>query len=261
MTAADFWAQSLREWAIPQPIQDAAPVPPWGFPPDLFRWRPAPATAATAITTPSGRRALEALPDGGSVLDVGVGGGRASLPLAPPARLVVGVDQSEELLASFDEAASAAGVEHRLVHGGWPQVAAAVEPADVVVCHHVLYNVADAVPFVAALTDHARRRVVVEITRQHPTSNLTPAWLALHGLVRPTRPTADDAIALLREMGLPVESETFEREGEPRERAQVVAFARRRLCVGAERDAEIDALLGPEFEFPNRQVVTLWWDT
>ncbi|MGH9123278.1 MAG: methyltransferase domain-containing protein, partial [Acidimicrobiales bacterium] len=196
----------------------------------------------------------------GSVLDVGVGGGRASLPLAPPAHLVVGVDQSEEVLATFDEAASAAGIDHRMILGGWPEVAAAVAPADVVVCHHVLYNVANVVPFVAALSDHARRRVVVEITMQHPTANLTPAWLALHGLVRPTRPTADDAIAVLREMGLVVESETFQREAEPRDRAQVVRFARRRLCVGPERDEEIDGLLGPELEFPNRQVVTLWWD-
>ena len=44
--------------------------------------------------TPSHRVAHEALPSGGTLLDVGCGGGAASLPLAPPAALLVGLDQS-----------------------------------------------------------------------------------------------------------------------------------------------------------------------
>ncbi len=131
-----------------------------------------------------------------------------------------------------------------------------------VVCHHVVYNVADLVPFARALTDHARFRVVVELTAEHPMSNLIEAWRELHGLERPTRPSAGDAVAVLEEMGLSVSTESS--RGRPRhashDRAHVVAFARRRLCVGAERDAEIDALLGPEFESPPRPVVTVWWD-
>ena len=43
-------------------------------------------------------------------------------------------------------------------------------------------------------------------------------------------------------------------------RPDVVAFARRRLCVGPERDAEVDALLGPDFEAPLRRIVTIWWE-
>lgn len=59
---------------------------------------------------------------------------------------------------------------------------------------------------------------------------------------------ASDAVAVLVEMGLVVEVEEVERRamlwtGE--DRAEVVAFLRRQLCVGPERDAEIDALLGP----------------
>ncbi len=247
MSAAAAWADALGAWAIPQHILDAAPEGPWGFPPALFAWTPERAAVETAMT-PSRQRALEALPEGGSLLDVGAGGGRASLPLAPPAALVVAVDPSAELLAAFAEAAERLGVAYRAVQGPWPDVAGEVEPQDVVVCNHVFYNVADLVPFAAALTDHARRRVVVEMTAQHPASNLNEAWRVLHGLNRPTSPTAPDAIAVLEEMGLDVHFEEGERRLTPAggNRAELVTFARRRLCLGPERDAEVEALLGPD---------------
>ena len=215
---------------------------------------------AEGPTGPSAQRALEVLPEGGSLLDVGVGGGAASLPLVPPATSIVGVDEGEELLAAFRDAADRVGVAHRQVQGTWPAVASEVEPADVVVCHHVFYNVADLGPFAAALTDHARRRVVVELSGDHPTSNFNPLWKAIHGLERPTSPTADDAVAVLEELGLAVQREDSERPwGIDLDRAEQIAMARRRLCVGPERDAEIDALLGQPGEQPARRVVTLWW--
>ena len=256
---ADTWRQALAEWAIPEHILEAAPQSPWGFPTDLFA--KAAQRALTDPDRPSRRRAIEVLDDTSSVLDVGVGGGAASLPLAPPASLLVGVDQSADLLASFAAACEERGVAHREVHGSWPEVAPEVGPADVVVCHHVFYNVPDLVPFVAALTDHARRRVVVELTARHPLTRLNPLWKALHGLDRPDRPTADDAEAVLVSMGLEVGREEAERRSplDDADRAQLVADARRRLCVGPERDAEIDALLGPG-PGPVRRTVTLWWD-
>lgn len=215
---------------------------------------------------PSRQRAMDALPDRGTVLDIGVGGGAASLPLAPPAGLVVGVDSGEGMLEVFAAAADHYRVAHQEVFGNWPAVAGEVAPADVVVCHHVVYNVADLVPFAAALTDHARRRVVVELSGDHPTSNLNPLWLALHGVVRPTTPTAEDAMAVLADMGLDVGFEVFQRQwgwlgADP---AETVARLRRRLCVGPERDGEIRAWLDAEAEAgneaPRRRAVTLWWD-
>lgn len=260
-TAAARWAEALAAWAVPQHILDAAPEGPWRFPPAVFAWTRERAAAERAQVTASRRRALEALPEGGTVLDVGAGGGRASLPLAPPAGLVVTVDPSVELLAAFADAADREGIDHRSVQGQWPDTAGQVEACDVVVCHHVVYNVPDLVPFAQALTDHADRRVVVELTAEHPAMNLNDAWQQLHGLHRPTTPTADDAVAVLEEMGLHVHAERSERVNQAGpDRAEVLAFARRRLCVGPERDAEIDALLGPEFESPLRRVVTLWWD-
>jgi len=257
--AAERWRRALQEWSIPKEILDAAPESPWHHSPGLFAHR-----AQQALDEPGGpshQRALDVLPEGGSVLDVGVGGGAACLPLAPPAGLLVGVDPAEAMLEAFATAADRVGVAHREVHGTWPAVARDIDPVDVVVCHHVVYNVADLVPFAAALTDHARHRVVLELTGEHPTSNLNPLWQAIHGLRRPTSPTAEDALAVVVEMGLDVRSESFERQWlrHRDDRDEMVAMVRRRLCVGPERDAEIEALLEAEDVAPTRRTFTLWW--
>jgi SAM-dependent methyltransferase len=209
--------------------------------------------------SPSRARAREALPGGGTVLDVGSGAGAASLPLAPPAGHLTAVDESPAMLDAFRALAASASIAVDTVAGRWPDVAGQVAAADVVVCHHVLYNVADIVAFVAALDDHARRRVVVEITEVHPQADLNPLWRALHGIDRPDGPAAADVVDLVRAMGIDVTAEPFRRPSPwtAGDRATQVAFARKRLCLGPERDAEVDRLLAA----PDRRLVTLWWDT
>lgn len=255
--AADRWRAALAAWAIPHEILAGAPESPWGFPPALF----APAIGDPP-DTPSRRRALDNLPDGGSVLDVGAGAGAASLALTPPARRIVAVDESSGMLDAFAGNAERAGVDHGAVLGRWPDVASSVEDADVVVCHHVVYNVADLDRFARLLTDHARRRVVVELTARHPQSALNPLWKHFWDLSRPDGPTADDAVAVLNELAITPTVDRWQRP--PRTgagtRADIVAFARRRLCLPADRDAEIDALLGAEPVLSFRDLVTLSWD-
>ncbi len=265
LESARRWREQLDSWAIPDEILAAAPESPWGCPTGLFARAAeeavsagAPGGSAPAVPVPSQQRALEALPEGGSILDVGAGGGAASLPLCPPGAAVTAVDQSAGMLDAFAKLAERRGVAHREVEGLWPDVAGEVEPADIVVCHHVLYNVGDIVPFVAALTTHARRRVVAEITAVHPQSLLNPLWEHFHGVVRPTRPTVDDALAVLGDLGLSVGAEEYESplRWADGTRAEHIAFARRRLCLPAERDADVAALLPPSS--PQRRV-TLWW--
>jgi precorrin-6B methylase 2 len=258
-TAAERWAEALGAHAIPQEILDAAPESPWGFPtalftPDVDRER--------RRTTVSRRKALDALPEGGVVLDVGAGGGAASLPLAPPAGRIVAIDPSSELLDAFVAAAGGAGIDHRVIRGTWPEVAGDAPLGDVVVCHHVLYNVPDLVPFAAALTAHARNRVVVEMTERHPMTRLNALFEHFHGLPRPEGPTVSDAVDVLREAGFPVTWEPWVERREAHQHhspAERVAFIRRRLCLPSERDAEIAALLGPDVEPHERTNVTLWW--
>jgi SAM-dependent methyltransferase len=253
--ALQRWRAQLDGWAIPEEILASAPESPWGFPVGLFRSRAA--RAGSRPATPSNLEAARFLPAGGTVLDVGAGGGAASLPLAGSAGRLVAVDESPAMVASFLAAASAAGVPAEAVEGSWPEVAGRVGPADVVVCHHVLYNVADLAPFALALTGHARRRVVAELTDRHPLVGLRPLWRRFHDLDRPTGPGADDAVAALAAVGLAVDRQDWEQPDRFGfdDFDELVAFTRRRLCLPAARDPEVaEALLADG----TRQVDGVW---
>ena len=258
--AAHRWSEGLRRWAIPQHILRAAPTDPHRFSVTRFS-----ALASEALRQPPTRtheRARERLQSGGSVLDVGCGGGAGSLPLAPPAGLLVGVDQSAGMLEVFAAGAGERGVVATTVEGVWPGIAGAVPVADVVVCLHVIYNVADLEPFVRALTAHARARVVLEFPTRHPLAWLTPYWRRLHDLDRPVGPTGDDALAVLADLGADVHHERWSRvlslHGEPL--AGQVAFVRERLGLGPARDGELGDLVR-EIGIPDRrEVITAWWD-
>lgn len=254
-SAARFWADQLAAWAIPAEILDAAPESPYGFPVGMF------GAPAAGIDTPSHRLARAAMPAGGTVLDVGCGGGAGAFGVVPPAAVVVGVDSAEHMLTAFAGAAQERGVEHREVLGGWPEVAQEAGPADVVVAHHVTYNVPELVPFARALDAAARRRVVIEMTDVHPWVPTNQLWRQFHDLARPSGPTAALCADVLLEAGFDVHVEQFRRPARRSpDRAATVAFLRRRLCLSADRDAEIDAALPADYEFIPRQVVTIWWD-
>jgi SAM-dependent methyltransferase len=253
----DRWREAIAASAVPQAVLDGAPEAAPMLEPQRFRWRPE--EDAAQPVRPSRRRALEALPAGGSVLDVGVGGGASSLGLVPTAGLIVGVDPMEAMLESFRASAAAAGVAARAVLGTWPDIAGRVEVADVAVCHHAMYRVEEIEDFVGALTAHARRRVVVELSGHSPLAGLNPLWKLIHGIDRPDPPVADEAQAVLVAMGLAVEREDIVLPARAQEvTPELVAFARRRLYVGPERDPEIEDYLRTREPQPNR-VAALWW--
>jgi SAM-dependent methyltransferase len=253
VTALDQWRDELAAWAIPADILAAAPEPPWGFPVELF-------LADTESTeTPSRDVARDVLPDGGSVLDVGCGGGAATFALTPPAASVTGVDSTAGMLEEYAAAAERHGVAHREIPGVWPDVAAEAGTADVVVCHHVLYNVADLAPFVTALTAAATRRVVVELTAAHPLTTSAPLWRHFHGVDRPDGPTSDLAIEALREIGVVPQSQSWSRPPREVPREAYVRLNRRRLCLPVEAEPEVDRLMADP-STAHRDVVTLWWD-
>jgi 2-polyprenyl-3-methyl-5-hydroxy-6-metoxy-1,4-benzoquinol methylase len=260
--AAARWAEALAAWAIPEAILAAAPRDPHRFDVGRFVRAAAAAETAGAADSPSLRRSLAAVAPGGTVLDVGCGAGAASLPLVPPAAVVIGVDPQPDMLDAFATRATARGAAVTTVTGRWPDAADQVPVADVVVCHHVLYNVRDLVPFVTALTDHARRRVVVELSRRHPLAWTAPYWRALHDLDRPAGPTSQDAVGVLRAAGIRVEVEHWDapnrhRDEDPAER---LAAMRQRLCVGPDRDTELAAALAATPPPTVRPTTTLWWD-
>ena len=257
-TLAAAWSQDLDSWAIPDEILSQATEPPWAHPVAMFT------VEGEVADSTSHQRAREALPEGGSVLDIGSGGGRASFALVPPAGEVIAVDHQQGMLDVFAAAADERGVAHREFLGDWPEVADDVPEADVVVCHHVAYNVRDIVPFLQALNDHARRRVVLEIPMNHPMSNMNELWKKFWDLDRPTQPTGDELAAIATAMGFDAHLEVWEDEtwGKRVEmpEAERVRFARIRLCLTEDRDAEVAAALLEQKDAQPRRVATLWWD-
>ncbi len=263
------WQSDLAAWAIPAHITAAVEQSPWVLPRQVFARR-ADRVAATPAG-PSYERAWGALDPPGSVLDVGSGAGAASLALLPRCTMLTAVDAEPDMLDLLAERARAAGVPARLVPGRWPDVAAQAGTADVVTCHHVLYNVPEIEPFLTALTAAARRIVVVELSAAHPLVSLNPLWLRFHGLVRPVRPTADDLLAILTAMGVRARSRRWSR---PESRdygslAELTDVTRRRLCLPPERAAEVTTALtdlGIDPDHPvdlgssGRQDVTIWWE-
>lgn len=271
MSALDRWSSALESWAVPDEIIASAPESPWGFPPGLFAQRAA--SALQRGLSPANSRALEVLPEGGTVLDVGVGGGAGSLPLAGRAGRLTGVDSSQSMLDSFAEAASRRNVAVATVLGTWPEAAASVGPADVVICHHVFYNAADLGPFVRALSDKAICRVVVEMTPEHPLAWMNDLWERFHGLSRPNGPTYLDAVGAVAELGYNVNHQLA--SGPPvtsgfAGRRDAIALVRKRVCLRPEQDEELAQALGDRLSErdglwtaspPEHQLATLWWDT
>lgn len=257
MSAASQWAADLAGWAIPDEIIASAPESPWIHPVQQF------VVDGEVSDSLSHARAREALPVGGSVLDVGCGGGRGALALVPPAAHVIGVDHQPSMVAAFADAAEQRGVRHDEVLGDWPDVVDATPTADVVVCHHVAYNVADLVPFVRALSARARRRVVLELPVQHPLADLSPLWKQFWDLDRPESPRATDAWAVCREAGIDAHLEEWigeHRRPAAMSHADVVRATRVRLCLTPDRDDEIATALAALEPPTTRALATLWWN-
>lgn len=257
LPTAHRWAEQLEVMALPDEILARAPDSPHDFDVEMFARI---ADEAAARDTPSRQAALAALPDQGSVLDVGCGAGAGAFQLVPPAAMLFGVDESSEMVGEFGARAETRGVAHAERVARWPDAAHRVPTADVVVCYHVLYNVPDAVPFLEALTARARNRVVLELTAEHPLAWLRPYWRELHGYDRPPGPTADDLVALLNDLGYDIEVTRW--ENQPRSRRtpeEQIAFVRQRLAVGPDRDPELHDLLERYPPPERRPTVTLAW--
>lgn len=263
------WQADLAAWAIPGHITAAVPDSPWVLPRQVFARR----TDRLRLSPggPSFERGWEALDPPGTVLDVGSGAGAACLPLAARTTFLTAVDQDEQMLGLLAGRASAAGLATRLIAGGWPAVASQAAAADLVTCHHVVYNVPDLAPFLRALTGHARRRVVLEMTAAHPLAALNPLWQRFHGLTRPDRPTAADLLDILAAMGITAEHTTVTRpaSADYSSLAELVDVTRRRLCLPPERAGEVEAALldlGVDPDLPadlgssGREQVTIWWE-
>ena len=243
----------LANWAIPQAILNQAPEDPWIHPPVMFQ---VPAEISDSI---SHQRAREAVPIGGTVLDVGCGGGIAAFALTPPTSHVIGVDHQGEMLEMFAENARARGVSAEVFEGFWPAVAGGVPIADVGVAHHVVYNVPAIENFLIAMNDHATRRVVLELPQLHPLAIASPLWKHFWNLDRPVDPTPTDLVAVLKELGFNAHLELW--NGAMRSEVnieQAAHFSRIRLCLPEIREGEVLEFLQKQPPIESRSLATIW---
>lgn len=143
-----------------------------------------------------------------TVLDVGAGTGRHTLALAPHVRGVTAVDPSAAMLALLREDMQAQGLRNiETVECEW--MAADVEQADVVICSHVLYPIADVVPFVRKLEASARERVFIYL-RADPLPTDMGLWSEFYGVPLQHQPVHMDLLNVLAQIGVFADVEVVE---------------------------------------------------
>ena len=114
-------------------------------------------------------RLIQEVGPNSTVLDVGGGAGRYSLPLALRCGQVTVVDSSESMLAELRDGASAANIDDLgIVQGLWED--ASVEAADLVLCAHVIYGIVEIEQFIRKLERHASERVLMLAFSESPLS-------------------------------------------------------------------------------------------
>ncbi len=80
--------------------------------------------------------------------------------------------------------------------------AAEVEPADIVLSAHVIYNTVDIQPFVTKLAQHARRKVMMPTHMRPPMSRFDPFWPWVYGEDKAPMPGAAEFLHVLWDMDI-----------------------------------------------------------
>ena len=136
-----------------------------------------------------------------TVMDVGAGAGRLAVPLSRHCRKVTAVEPSEAMRARLAEMAEVWDVNNlEVVPERWED--ASPDPAEIVVCAHVVYTVTDIELFNAKLDEYARELVAVVLFEKPAAANYFPLWAKVHGEERLVLPSAPEYTAVLEEMGI-----------------------------------------------------------
>jgi SAM-dependent methyltransferase len=186
--------------------------------------------AASGGDDPLLQRLLPIVGSDMTVLDVGAGPGRHALPLARVARRVVAVEPSaamrEQLEANafgdgngaFDDGNGAFGdgngafgdgngrdagglTNLEVVPAAWPEAAERVEPADLVICAHVLYPIVEVEPFLRQLGARTRRLCFLQLRLGQREGPYLELFERVWGEPRAPAPTALDLFNVAHQLG------------------------------------------------------------
>lgn len=144
---------------------------------------------------------MEAVRKEDTALDIGAGAGRYALPLSTLAAQVTAVEPSAGMRAALEGAIAERGIDNlTVVPGAWQE--ASVAPHDVVLCAHVVYFVADIVPFIEKLDAAARRACYIYLRVDGREGPMLPLWEELFGGTFPSEPGFADLYPLLLSLGI-----------------------------------------------------------
>ncbi len=174
-----------------------------------------------------------------TLLDVGGGAGRFAVALALGCRSVTVAEPSESMLVQLGEELKETGIANvAAVQGNWEDVE--VEPAEVVLCSHVVYGVADIVPFVRKLESHARDRVLILSFVDSPQAHLAPLWKPVHQEERINLPALPELVNVLWELGIHPDIEMIETTGRQTFETREAALDQLRGRLWVAPDGEAD---------------------
>jgi SAM-dependent methyltransferase len=99
--------------------------------------------------------ALQSVNTDHTVLDIGAGNGRWTIPLAKAAKSVTAVEPAEDMLDLLRENVKDSQVSIRIIQSSWEE--ARIEQHDIVVCAHAVYSSPDLASFVNKMERIARK--------------------------------------------------------------------------------------------------------
>jgi len=136
-----------------------------------------------------------------TVVDVGGGAGRVSLPLALRCQEVITVDPSPGMKAEFEAAAMEAGITNaRFIHSDWLEMSQLT--GDLAITSNVTYFVRDIVTFVRKMNETAQRRVVMTIWSVPPPNQSSAIFQLVYGEQQEQSPGHRELLPVLWEMGI-----------------------------------------------------------
>jgi SAM-dependent methyltransferase len=178
-----------------------------------------------------------------SILDIGAGGGRYTLPLALECREVIAVEPSEGMRQVLADGMAAHGITNiRSVNARWPQEANELH-ADIALISHLGYDVEDIGPFLDAMEAAAGRLCVAVLLSQPPPTEADRLWPLVHGVERASLPSLPEFLTLLLARGRLFELRLVEREPQSFEQPdQFLTFLRQQLWTapGSEKDRTLE---------------------
>jgi hypothetical protein len=130
-----------------------------------------------------------------TLIDVGAGAGRHAIPLAQRLEWITVIEPSEGMRSHIPPRDNMT-----IIASTWED--AEVAPADFVICSHVLYGVANPVPFIAKLDRSAHDRVFVMMRESELPHPATVIRKRLLGDMGPRLPRFSELFMLLLQMGI-----------------------------------------------------------